>query len=392
MKKLTEELIRINQTKNIKIGRNILPKGYSLYLEYNKEYKRFRKFLKLKVSNEIRMTKEDEETLYKAEIIRDTMELELYGNSISFMLNNKLGEISFIDYATNYVENANLPAYKACLKQIKEYVRLKFLVSNIKMNEVNVKFCQGFKEFLEKKISKRKLANQTAKTYLSIFAAILNKAFHDKIIQENPAARIRIKLIESKREFLSDDELRQLILVDTKYTEIKNAFLFSTQTSLRLGDIRNIKIKDIRINNNEAFLYFRQQKTKGLSHMKLPKLAQDIFLEQKLKNLKEGLVFILPKSVSFINEKIRLMAEQSGIEKYISFHVARHTFATIALSKGIDIYTVSKIMGHSSVSVTEIYANLVNKKRDEVADIMNFEIAQEDIERKNRMNSKNNMK
>ncbi len=386
MKKLIDELVRINQSKNIKIGRNVLPKGYSLYLEYNRSYKRSRKFLRLKVSNDIRMTKEDEETLYKAEIIRDTMELELYGNSVSFMLNNKLGEISFLDYATDFAEKKNLPAYKACIKQIKEYVRFKFLVSNIKMNEINVKFCEGFKEFLEKKISKRKLANQTAKTYLTIFAAILNNAYHEKIIQQNPAARIRIKLIESKREFLSEDELKQFILVDTQYIEIKNAFLFSTQTSLRLGDIRNIKIKDVRTSNNEAFLYFRQQKTKGLSNMKLSKLAHDIFIEQKSKHVKEGLIFILPQSVSFINEKIRLMADDAGIEKYISFHVARHTFATIALSKGIDIYTVSKIMGHSSVSVTEIYANLVNKKRDEVADIMNFEITQEDLDKKIKRN------
>jgi integrase len=70
----------------------------------------------------------------------------------------------------------------------------------------------------------------------------------------------------------------------------------------------------------------------------------------------------------------------------IHFHVSRHSWATLALSKGVDIYTVSKIMGHSSVAITEIYANLINKKRDEVADIMNLEITKADRDRKKKIN------
>jgi site-specific recombinase XerD len=215
-------------------------------------------------------------------------------------------------------------------------------------------------------ISTHELANQTAKTYLSVFAAALNKSYNDKLITANPAARVRIKLVAAKIEFLDEDELKQLVLVDTKFTEIKNAFLLASQTSHRLGDIRSLTFNDVRVNkDNDAFMYFRQNKTKNVSHLKLSKIAFDIYIEQKQKHPDSEFVFLLPVSRSDINVRLRQMAEQAGIKKYIHFHVSRHSWATLALTRGIDIYTVSKIMGYSSVAITEIYANLINKKRDE---------------------------
>jgi integrase len=383
MKKFIDELKRVNASKNIKIGKNTLPDGYSLYLEYNKDYKRNRRFLKMKVSNSIRMTKEDEETLYKAEIIRDTMELELYGNPLSFMMNNKLSELDFIQYFKEFADKKNLPSYKACTKQIKEFVKQKYHISYIRFSEVNVNFCKRFKEFLSKKIADKKLANQTAKTYLSVFAAALNNAYNDKLLPENPAARVRIKLIEAKREFLTEEELKQFMLVETNFKEIKNAFLFAAQTSLRLGDIRNLRFNDIRRDKKDSnSMYIQQNKNKVISNIRLSKVAYEIYQEQLSKNSEGEFVFNLPKSRSFINDKLRIMAEDAGIKKYIHFHVSRHSWASLALAKGIDIYTVSKIMGHSSVAITEIYANLINKKRDEVADIMNLEITEDDLQRK----------
>lgn len=382
MKKLFDELKRINASKNIKIGKNTLPEGYSIFLEYNKDYKRIRTYLKMKVSNKPKMTREDIETLYQAEIIRDTKELELYDKPLNFMLQNKLSEIDFIKYFKNIADKKNLPAYKACSKLLENFVKKKYHISYIKFSEVNAKFCQNFKQYLVDKITNEELANPTAKTYLSVFAAALNIAFNNKLINENPAARLRIKLIETKREFLTEEELKQFMLVDTKFKEIKNAFLFASQTSLRLGDIRNLKFKDIRKDGNDYYLFIRQQKTKGISNFKLSQVACYIYKEQLKKYPDLESVFNLPKSRSFINDKIRIMADDAGINKHIHFHVSRHSWATLALSKGVDIYTVSKIMKHSSVAITEIYANLINKKRDEVADILNLEITEDDIQRK----------
>jgi hypothetical protein len=177
MKKLLEEIKRLNVSKKIKIRLNPLPNGHSLYLEFNKDYKRERQFLNLKLSDSKRMTSDDEDNLYKAEIIRDTRELELFGNSVSFVLQNKLADNDFIQYFTDIAEEKKLPAYKACIKHLKEFSKKQYHRSYIKFGDIDVKLCQNFKEYLTKLISSHELANQTAKTYLSVFAAALNKAY-----------------------------------------------------------------------------------------------------------------------------------------------------------------------------------------------------------------------
>jgi integrase len=167
--------------------------------------------------------------------------------------------------------------------------------------------------------------------------------------------------------------------VETKSKEIQNAFIFATQTSLRLDDIRRLTFHDIRYSKDEAYLYIRQQKNKGISNMKLSKLALTIVEQQKKQNPERNNVFLLPVSRSNLNDRLREIVVLANIDKHIHFHVSRHTFATLALSRGVDIYTVSKLMGHSSVAVTEIYANLINKKKDEVADIINIDMNEDEI-------------
>jgi integrase len=383
---LEDEIKNLNRNKRIKIRLNKIVDGYSIYLEYNKDYQREKKFLKLQISNNKIISKKDKEILYKAEIVRDKQELDLFSKTENFELQNKVTQADFFEYFDNIAKNNKLPAYSSALKQLKIFTKNLLKTSYLRFSDIDVRFCNKFKDYLVQLIEDENLANQTAKTYLSVFAAALNKAYNDKLISSNPAARVRIKLVAAKIEFLDEDELKQLVLVDTKFTEIKNSFLFASQTSLRLGDIRSLTFNDVRVNkDNEAFMYFRQNKTKNVSHLKLSKLAFDIYLEQKDKHPDSEFVFLLPVSRSDINVRLRQMAEQAGIKKYIHFHVSRHSWATLALTRNVDIYTVSKIMGHSSVAITEIYANLINKKRDEVADIINLEISQHDIDKKNKL-------
>ena len=383
MPKLLDEIKRLNQSKRLKIHLNQSADGFSLYIEHNKNYKRVRQFLKLKLSGKTILTKEDKQVLYEAEIKRDLLELELYGEKDSFALNKIISEADFLDYFKKLGIEKKLPSYNGAYRHLQKFVLMEIKSSFLNFSLINTKFCNRFKNYLIKLIENKKLANATAKTYMTVFAAALNKATIDGLIPTNPASRIRIKDIESKREFLNENELKQFIMVDSKFDEIQNAFIFASQTSLRLGDIRAVEFKDVRLNNdNDAFLYFRQQKTKGVSNIKLSRLALDIYRKQKAKHPTEKYVFILPQSRSYINEKLREIATSAGIKKYIHFHVSRHTWATLAITRGVDIYTVSKLMGHSSVAITEIYANLINEKRDEVADIINIEITEEDRERK----------
>jgi len=374
MATLKNEIKRLNYSKKIKIRLNKLPEGFSLYLEHNHNYKRERYYLNTKISGKNTLTKRDKEILYEVEISRDLKEFELLGNNSSFALQKKVSEADFLEYLEITGKKKKLPSYQGTKKHLIIFINKKGSKDYLRFNEIDRNFCLKFKEYLIDLIDGDKLANQTAKTYMMVLSSCLNKAVSDHLIKVNPASKIRIKPIEAKREFLLEDELIRFLNTETRYIDIKNAFMFATQTSLRLGDIRALEFKDVRINNGkEAYLYFRQHKTKGVSYIKLSKLALSIYRDQKQLHPEKKKVFQLTASNSDLNTRIREIAKKAEINKHIHFHVSRHTFCTLALSKGVDIYTVSKIMHHSSVAITEIYANLVSKKRDEVADLINIE-------------------
>lgn len=148
--------------------------------------------------------------------------------------------------------------------------------------------------------------------------------------------------------------------------EIKNAFIFSCYTGLRISDIRELTFDRIR----NVYLDFRQQKTQGVERMKLHPKAFEILEEQKerRRHSEDGKIFLLPLDSGTINKVVRNWMKTAGVKKKITFHCSRHTFATMCLTFDIDIYTVSKLLGHRDLKTTQIYAKLIDKKKDEAID------------------------
>ncbi|MBT8393448.1 MAG: site-specific integrase, partial [Bacteroidia bacterium] len=200
--------------------------------------------------------------------------------------------------------------------------------------------------------------------YVIKLKTVLYKAVREKIIPYNPAKYISVKFQEVEREYLTEEELRKLIKTPTKHTLYRNAFLFACFTGLRISDIKALTWGQIR---NDK-LYFRQKKTKGMEYLPLSPSAKKILEERNgisNHNPDDNVFDMEKKKTERIGAKLREWASDAGIEKYITFHTSRHTFATLSLSSEIDIYTVSKLLGHKSVKMTEIYAKIINKKADE---------------------------
>ena len=171
---------------------------------------------------------------------------------------------------------------------------------------------------------------------------------------------IQIKKTQAKREFLTISELKRLRDSHLDQDEVKQAFFFSCFTGLRLADIKALNFYQIE----EGYLSFTQRKTQGNERIKLNKTALSII--EKQKELKQdGTIFDLPYNISNI---IKKWVKENGINKKITFHCARHTFATMCLTAGNDIFTTSKLLGHKDVKVTQIYAKLIDKKKDEAVD------------------------
>jgi len=176
-------------------------------------------------------------------------------------------------------------------------------------------------------------------------------------LRENPFADIHVKKVSVDRQFLTQDEIRKIEALPS--SEIRNAFLFSCYTGLRWGDVKALQMSDIR----EGYLYYQMKKTGSYERVLLPSAVFTLL------RYDDGLAFRLPGHRRMMKHLDKLISD-AGIEKHITFHCARHTFATLCLTLGIDIYTVSKLLGHADVRVTQTYARLVDAKKDQAMRIL----------------------
>lgn len=352
--KVLKDLNNLNLQKKIKIRCKKIKSGaYSLYLDIWHNGKRSYHFLKIYIKGDRKSLNTDKQKLKLAIAIRDQKEIELLQVDTGFELSNTKKKANFVEYFNSVIENSskNYANLKNSYNHIRDYTNGKVMIKSI-----DKKFCSSFKDYLLKKVSRN-----SAKVYFSIFKRILNHLYEDEIINKNPANDISISAQETKREFLTLEELKKLKNTPCEDQGIRNAFLFSCHTGLRLSDIRSLTFDQI----NEGYLVYRQQKTNSPERVKLSKNALKIIKEQKSK--RENNIFNL-RIISTIENVLLKWVKKAGIDKHITFHCARHTFATLCLTYDIDIYTVSKLLGHKDIKTTQIYANLIDKKKDEAVD------------------------
>jgi len=146
---------------------------------------------------------------------------------------------------------------------------------------------------------------------------------------------------------------------------LKRMFLFSCLTGLRWSDIEKLKWSEIQHSENLGhFIRFRQKKTNGAETLPISDEARELLEEQGEPDKK---IFTGLKYGNWNKTHIKDWMTEAGITKKITFHCARHTYATLQLSLGTDIYTVSKLLGHKNLKTTEIYAKVINEKKVEAA-------------------------
>ncbi len=351
----------LNRDKRIKLrARHVptsdAPNKHSLYLDITRYGKRERRYLRIYIQNEKTSRTRDKEAFKLAIEVRDQLELDLFQNEFNFKLNNNLARTDFIEFFKSITDSktgGSLKPYKNTYKYLN-----KFAKGSIAICDVDRNFCLGFKEYLLELVSQN-----TAHTYFARLRAVLNVAIEREMINRNPCAGIKISKTEVHKEFLTLLELKALKKTACLNGQTKNAFLFSCFTGLRYGDIESLHFEDIK----EGYLHFRQQKTKGYERIKLSQNALEIISRQREINDVAGKVFKLLYHTT-TQQQINQWIEDAGITKHITWHSGRHTFATMALTHDIDLYTVSKLLGHKEIKTTQIYAKLVDKKKDEAVD------------------------
>lgn len=246
-----------------------------------------------------------------------------------------------------------------------------FSGGSLPVSEVTENFCKQFKEYLASASSlntnrsvKTKLAHNSAAGYFTVFKTAIKRAADAKVLEINPTERIkRITVKETQREFLTLDELQALAKTDCDLPDLKRAALFSALTGLRYSDIEKLTWSEVHSNKDEHSLRFTQQKTEGVETLPISESAYALLGERE-----EGKVFPDLAYSAWQNLKLQQWCFRAGITRSITFHAFRHTFATLQLSMGTDLYTISKMLGHRSISTTQIYAKVVDKAKREAAE------------------------
>jgi integrase len=290
----------------------------------------------------------DRETLERIRYIRDQKQIEFKDDISGIMLRDRKKE-NFVSFM---VKHSKSKVYNTVLNHLINFTNR----DRFTFEEITKEFCEDFKNYLVKNIKK----HNSVKEYLSKFKAILNRAVKDEIILKNPAVNISIKTSETKREFLTENEIKMLIHTEQIYSETCNAFLFSCFTGLRYSDVKKLKFSDIKIVNNDKFIEFKQKKTGQNERFLLSENAVYIIEKQYQRVIRNENIFNL-LTLDTMQRHLKLWTERAGITKHITFHCGRHTFATMQLNNDNDLYTVSKLLGHRDIKTTQIYAKLINK-------------------------------
>ena len=241
--------------------------------------------------------------------------------------------------------------------------------------QIDLKFVESFRQFIlnapQGGTKNGTLSQNTASTYFSIFKAALKQAFIDGYLTVDISAKVKgIQGKESRREYLTVEELNRLAQTPCDPL-LKRASLFSALTGLRHCDIQKLKWSEVEEFNGGYRLNFTQQKTKGVEYMPISEQAYQLCGERKDG---EKLVFAGLPDPSWINRPIKKWVAEAGITKHITYHCFRHSYATLQLAGGTDIYTVSKMLGHTNVRTTQIYAKVVDAKKEEATKTIKLDL------------------
>lgn len=252
----------------------------------------------------------------------------------------------------------------------------------VALEDVDITYCLGFIAFLKtgyKTKDGKTLSGKTGFNVLGQLRTSLGIAVNEGVIRVNPITKLSAseKIIpkETVREYLTIDEVKRLIDAPCDKNIVKRAFLFSCNCGLRRGDILSLRWKDITFDDGAWRVCTRMKKTTNLVYIPLPKQAMRWIGSNPGERDGEELVFA-GLSAGLISDHLHSWVEKAGIKgKHVTFHVATHTFATMMLTLGADIYTVSKLLGHTKVETTQIYAKIINKKKDDAVSLIDAAFA-----------------
>ncbi|WP_183308940.1 site-specific integrase [Dysgonomonas hofstadii] len=303
----------------------------------------------------------------KHQVISPSMLKQAYlGNGDEMLLSYQFKEQVKIFRSKNgrSISDVTANCYKLTHNRITEFMFKKYKKKGIMIQDIDLIFLEHFYNYLREQYH---CSNNTSMKYMKRFAAILNFAEKIGLLKINPFKLFRFHIEKKYPVYLTEDEVN-LITDKTFMTErlnrVRDVFVFCCWTGISYRDVCNLTVSDIQCRNKKYWLIFIRQKTDNISQIPLldvPLQILEKYHPDYHKYSGDKPLFSMSSNQK-TNEYLKEIANICGIQKSISFHVSRHTFATLALNKGVSLESVSKILGHTNIRTTMLYANVTNQK------------------------------
>ena len=302
---------------------------------------------------------------------------EVYSEEESYILERKEKQDSnFVDLFSKLAKSKGKNNPKGAWESSFKFFE-KFAGRFVPCKKVNAEYALAFRDFLLNAKSIRwpeqNIKVNTASSYFNKFREVLKYAYLEDYLLKDVRQQIdAIKEVDTEREYLTIEEFKRLVNTPFKDEVLRRACIFSVLTGLRFSDIKQLRWKDVIERENEIIdLKFHHKKTKALDFQPISNDAVKIMGKrgEDTEYVFDGLNYS-----SNNNNLIREWVKEAKINKHITFHCFRHTYATLLITKGIDIYTISKMLGHKNVKTTQIYAKVIDAKRREAANLINLDL------------------
>ena len=318
---------------------------------------------------------QNKETLELAKKIRYEKGQELLEDKEGYRLKADRS-INFLDYFQSYINTYTkkdirmlemaLNRFRDFLKETPEYSKY---ISKIEPQQINRDLVEAYTEYLQSRSR-----GEGAKSIYQRFKKVVKYGYEHDIFRKNPCTGIVIKSDENqlRKDILSIDEVNQLTAThyDNENPFIRRAFVFCLYTGLRFCDVKDLTFANVDFSNR--LLKFEQNKTKGHSANSGVLIPLNDGLLKLIGEPTEGQnksssIFHLP-SYEACNKALKRWVKRAGIDKHISWHCARHSFAVNILNNGANIKTVASLLGHSGLKHTEKYTRAVDELKQRAID------------------------
>jgi integrase len=270
---------------------------------------------------------------------------------------------------------ATVKKYKTIKRHLSEFLDGK-KISEIPLSDFNLALVNEFDFYLRSKV---KLNQNTTAKYLKQFKAVFNRAIQFGFINDNPFRGYKFSFQKTNRTFLTPEEIKileELEIPNESLDKVRDCFIFAIYTGLRYSDVCNLTKKHLQTDaKGKHWIEFQIQKTK--ENTRVPLLDKAFRIVAKYQNEKFPFDKLLPAiSHQKVNTFLKILGNMAGLNKILTFHVARHTFATtVTLSNNVPIEVVQKLLGHANLSSTQIYAKITQSYLDSISTNLNNVLA-----------------